>query len=218
MKLFQYKAILFDLDGTLIDTAKDVHVALNQTADELSLKNAELHQVKEWIDFGLSQLIEKFIGDETKIKDEIYFTNTKNLFLENYNNIIGEHGDLAPNIKSLLVQLLADGKKIACITNKSYQAADFLLQINFIRQFFHIVCSGDNVKRKKPDPWSIEYCSKTFGVEIKDCVMIGDSINDIKMAKAANCDSIAVTSGYQKAEKLTALNPTNSISDFNELL
>ena len=139
------------------------------------------------------------------------------LFSQAYSEYVGEYSDLYPGTKELLVKLLANNTKLACITNKPLEFTNFLLQQNMISQFFSVICAGDNVQFKKPDPWPLFHASDKLGVNIKDCLMIGDSTQDITAARNANCDVYAVTYGYNQGKDIVDSSPNELIYDFNDL-
>jgi phosphoglycolate phosphatase len=219
MNLSKYKAIFFDLDGTLIDSSRDLSVAVNAMATELSIVSPKRKQVANWIGNGTLKLVERVLENSTAKKptqQELKYAFK--LFSDAYRESIGEYSVLFPHTKELLVKLLSNKVKIACITNKPFEFTDFLLQQNFIRQFFSVVCAGDNVKHPKPDPWSLLYSASQFKLDIQSCLMIGDSRHDIQAARSAGCDVLAVTYGYNHGEDIRNYNPDYVIDDFIELL
>lgn len=218
MSIYDYKAVFFDLDGTLIDTAKDLSFAINYMSDELKIKKPGLDKVKNWIGNGTLKLVERsllFSKDKKPSKSEL--ETAFKLFTLAYKECVGEHSDLYPGTKDLLVKLLANNTKLVCITNKPLEFTNFLLQLNMISQFFSLICAGDNVEFKKPDPSPLIDASNKLGIKIEDCLMIGDSENDITAAKNAGCDVYAVTYGYNQGKDLGELSPNQLINEFNDL-
>lgn len=219
MNFNNYKAVFFDLDGTLIDSAKDLSIAIDSMAIEIGIPAPSIDQVKSWIGNGTAKLVERTLEHASGNKpNEDELKQALNLFSQAYSESVGEHSSLFPYTKELLVSLLAKNIKLACITNKPYGFTDFLLQQNFIRQFFSIVCAGDNVKHKKPDPWPLLYSANKFKIEIDECLMIGDSDNDIQAARNAGCDVLAVSYGYNKNIDIRQSKPDIIIDSFSEIL
>ncbi|HFC30691.1 MAG TPA: phosphoglycolate phosphatase [Oceanospirillales bacterium] len=220
MNLSNCSAVFFDLDGTLIDSAKDLHFAVNQMLKDLAMAPTNLENIKNWIGNGTLKLVERALthtNDNTN-PDEITLQKAFNLFSNYYRDCVGEYSTLFPGVKELLVELLKNNTKIACITNKPLEFTEFLLQQNMISQFFSVICAGDNVKHKKPNPWPLIHAAESVNVEIKECIMIGDSQHDIAAAKSAGCQVIAVSYGYNHGQDIRQFNPDFVIDSLTELL
>lgn len=218
MNIYNYKAVFFDLDGTLLDSAKDLSFAVDVMAETLGLKKPNLESIKQWIGNGTVKLVERSlsysIGSKPSQPDiDAAFI----LFSKAYRDCIGEYSTLFPGAKDLLVKLLASNIKVACITNKPLEFTEFLLQQNMISQFFSVICAGDNVKFKKPNPWPLLYTAKTLKIDINECLMIGDSMHDVSAARKADCDVCAVTYGYNHGENIKNSNPNFLIDSLIEI-
>ncbi len=216
--LYEYKAVFFDLDGTLIDSAKDLSFAINRMTQELGLKEPSLQDIKNWIGNGTLKLVERALAFNNIKANEKELNKAFELFSNAYRDCVGEYSTLFPYVKELLVMLLANNIKLACITNKPLEFTEFLLQQNMISQFFSVICAGDNVKFKKPDKWPLIHASEKLNTPLDDCVMIGDSQHDIAAARNAGCYVIAVSYGYNHGEDIKHSNPDVIIDSFNELL
>ena len=220
MNLKNYAAVFFDLDGTLIDSAKDLHFAVNQMLNDLEKSSVDLENIKNWIGNGTLKLVERaltYTNNNTK-PDEVTLQKAFNLFSNYYRDCVGEYSTLFAGVKELLVELLKNNIKIACITNKPLEFTEFLLQQNMISQFFSVICAGDNVKHKKPNAWPLLHAAQELGVNIDNCIMVGDSQHDIVAAKNANCQVIAVTYGYNHGQDIRQFNPNFVIDSLTELL
>ncbi len=219
MNIFSYKAVFFDLDGTLVDSARDLSFALNQMSDELQLKSPEISDVKKWIGNGTHKLVERSLIFSTgQHPSSSELDHAYVVFSDAYRACLGEHCQLYDGAKDLLVRLLSQKIKLACITNKPYEFTEFILQQNMISQFFSLVCAGDKVKHKKPHPWSLLHASQVFNLDIKDCVMIGDSRHDVNAAKSAGCDIIAVNYGYNHGQSIADSDADLVIDSFAQFL
>jgi phosphoglycolate phosphatase len=218
MNIFKYKAVFFDLDGTLLDSAQDLSYALNVMADELGLDRPDLLNVKHWIGNGTLKLVERsLIHALDEPPSSNYLNQAFVIFSNAYKEYVGEYSKLFCGVKDLLVQLLSHNIKIACITNKPLEFTEFLLQHNMISQFFSVICAGDNVKFRKPHAWPLKHASKILDVPIENCLMIGDSQHDIESARNAGCDVIAVSFGYNHGEDIKTSNPDKVIDSFSQL-
>jgi len=219
MEICQYKAVFFDLDGTLIDSAKDLSFAINEMSDKLDIKRPSLQKVKNWIGNGTLKLVERaYLDSVGSPATETQLNQAFALFSEAYRQCVGEHSELFSGTKALLVHLLKHNIKLACITNKPLEFTEFLLNQNMISQFFSVICAGDNVKFRKPDAWPLQHASDKLGVAMEDCLMIGDSRHDIDAARNANCDVWAVSYGYNHGEDVSNFNPDKVINSFTQLL
>ena len=217
--ILKYKAVFFDLDGTMIDSAKDLSFAVSQMSNELNISKPSLEKVKTWIGNGTLKLVERSLTDSTGEKpDEEFLQKAFQIFSKAYRDCVGEHSVPFTGIKDLLVVLLSHNIKIACITNKPLEFTEFLLQQNMISQFFTVVCAGDNVKHRKPDPWPLLFAAEKCGVDIKECLMIGDSEHDINAARNAGCNVYSVTHGYNHGNNIALSNPDGVINSFTQLL
>jgi phosphoglycolate phosphatase len=218
MNIFKYKAVFFDLDGTLLDSAQDLFYALNVMSDELGIDRPDLIDVKNWIGNGTTKLVERSLNHVlNQPPSSDYLNKAFEIFSNAYNEYIGEFSKLFPGVKNLLVQLLSHNIKIACITNKPLEFTEFLLQHNMISQFFSVICAGDNVKFRKPHAWPLQYASEIVDVPLENCLMIGDSQHDIESARNAGCDVIAVSFGYNQGKDINESNPDKVIDSFSQL-
>ncbi|MFK8011587.1 MAG: phosphoglycolate phosphatase [Marinicellaceae bacterium] len=217
--VFAYKAVFFDLDGTLIDSAKDLSFAINLMSDELNIKKPSLQQVKNWIGNGALKLIENVLLNANQTQPtEKELNHAFHIFSKAYKKSVGENCTVYDGAQKLLVQLLSKRIKVACITNKPLEFTEFLLQLNMISQYFTVICAGDKVKHPKPHAWPLIHVSEILEVNIKDCLMIGDSSIDVEAARNAGCDVMAVSYGYNQGNDIKEFNPDRIIDSFNEVL
>jgi len=217
MNVFNYKAVFFDLDGTLIDSAKDLSYAIDVMSNAMQIKKPSIDHIKKWIGNGTLKLVERSLKYSTgSVPEEKELKMAFELFSDAYRECVGEYSVLFEGTKDLLVKLLAQNIKLACITNKPLEFTEFLLQQNMISQFFSVICAGDNVEFKKPDPWPLLHASETLNVDIKECLMIGDSTHDIAAARNAGCDVYAVNYGYNHGNNISDSNPDGIIKSFSD--
>ena len=212
--------IIFDMDGTLIDSAPSLAYALNQTLESHKLPTYELATIRKWIGNGAEILIKRaLVGDynyeQVKI-DNKFFHRVKSLFLEIYGANLTQHATLYDGVEETL-QKLAQNYLLALATNKPAEFVSEILNHFQIEHYFHLSLGAGSVAKKKPDPQILlAICEKLESTPEKS-VMVGDSKNDLLAAKAANMDSIALTYGYNQGADLSQFEPTVICNHFSEI-
>ncbi len=194
MKLDTIQAAIVDLDGTMIDTQGDFVVALNATMDALKLSHVDAHFVSQTVGKGSEHLIRS-----TLVKvgaDASLYEDARALYQTNYLRINGDHSDVYPGVVEGLKKMQTRGWKLACLTNKPNAFAVPLLQKKDLSEYFSHVFGGDAFERMKPDPLPLLKTCEALGTSPAHTLMIGDSSNDARAARAAGCPVMLVTYGY----------------------
>ncbi|MGJ8681546.1 phosphoglycolate phosphatase [Paraglaciecola sp.] len=216
------KAILFDLDGTLIDSAPDLAAAVNAMLTHFSLPTVSLAQVSTWIGNGAAKLVERVFKYTQNNQNQLHNIPTQQQgltqFFVEYEKVQGLHSTLYPNVKHTLTELSKLGVTMALITNKPGQFTPNVLAEHGIDSFFDLVLSGDSLTEKKPHPMPILHTLKTLGLSKKQTIMVGDSASDIQASNSAGVTSICVTYGYNHGDNPLNLNASAHIDEFNQLL
>ena len=207
--------IVFDLDGTLINSAPDLCYALNQTLSEINIPEITLQEVMGYLGDGALELIKRGITKYSNINN--FDTELLRLrFLEIYDNCLLNKTDFYPNV----LQTLKDVKKmdftLAICTNKPELLAKRIINGLNGSSFFDIITGGDTYEFRKPDPRHLINTILETGKKVEAAIMIGDSDNDINCAKKANIPSIAVNFGYSKVP-VESLKPDLVMSDYINL-
>jgi phosphoglycolate phosphatase len=202
--------IIFDLDGTLIDTSRDIMHALNYAVKPFSRKELTVEETIGLIGEGVTRLVEKVLGEtDLKIRDEAI-----ERFIAYYEAHLVNHSTIYPHVKETLTEL-RDYKK-AVISNKRENLSKKLLdQVNLLHHF-DLVVGSDTTLERKPSPVPIIHVYTNLGVKKEESVMVGDSNYDIEAGKNARVKTIAVTYGYQ--DRTYLLNADYLIDRFDELL
>ena len=212
------KAILFDLDGTLVDSATDLAIALKNTFLVMGLKPHSELKVRQWIGNGVNKLIHRGLTNSMDgIAEETEFAKTREIFNEAYMNQIGEESELYPGVTAELENFKKAGIKTACITNKDRNFTLQVLEKIEIKKYFDVVVCGDDLDNKKPSPEPLLFAAKKLSVSAVECLMIGDSKTDVKSANAAGIEIICVDYGYAQGENLKTLKIKAMISSFSEI-
>jgi phosphoglycolate phosphatase len=197
------KLIIFDLDGTLVDSSIDITNALNHALEPYGVVgaycNTPLLAVEDTIKMvgeGLTRLVEKILGEENaKIKDDVL-----ERFINYYSNHLTDYTRPYPGIKETLERLV--GYKKAVISNKRESMSKNLLAQLGLLNFFDIVLGSDSVTERKPSPVPIKKVLETLNIMPEDAIIIGDSNFDIQAGKSAGITTIAVTYGYRDRDIL----------------
>ncbi len=207
--------IVFDLDGTLINSAPDLCYALNQTLSEINIPEITLQEVMGYLGDGALELIKRGITKYSNIKN--FDTELLRLrFLEIYDNCLLNKTDFYPNVLQTLKDLKKMDFTLAICTNKPELLAKRIINGLNGSSFFDIITGGDTYEFRKPDPRHLINTILETGKKVEAAIMIGDSDNDINCAKKANIPSIAVNFGYSKVP-VESLNPDLVMSDYINL-
>ncbi len=212
------KALLFDLDGTLVDSAPDLAEALKQTFLTLKLKPHDEKQVRQWIGNGVDKLLHcaltNSMNDMASGDD---FWRARNIFFSDYEKQSGCHSTLYPGVKQALSSFAKQKRLMACITNKNRRFTLPLLEKLGIRDYFSVIVCGDDLSNKKPHPEPLLFAANQLNIKAKDCVMIGDSVSDIGAANAAKMPIVCVDYGYSQGMNLAAMEIDGMVSDIRKI-
>lgn len=214
---FNVKAVMFDLDGTLVNTAPELAFAINQMLAELGLPTLSQQQIEAYIGEGAQALIKRSVtaGKSTEV-DEALFQRAQALFFEHYANNVTKSKPY-PGVPEVLTVLKNKGLKLACVTNKPEKFTLPLLQASGLMDFFEIVVSGDTLAKKKPDPIQLQHICAKFNVMETEAMLVGDSVTDVKAAHAAGCYIVTVPYGYNQGRPVDDSQVDASIDNLSEL-
>lgn len=212
------KLVIFDLDGTLVDSVMDLKCALDAMYDELGMPRSTLDQVRTWVGNGAEVLVKRALSYASKIDPAIcsqYFESAYTAFLHHYEDANGRHAECYRGALPLLTALQSQQVLTAIVTNKPKQFTLPLLAAKSLT--VDCVISGDCVGAKKPDPEPVMACLRRLNVAAESAVMVGDSINDIEAAKASRVATVAVSYGYNHGVPILASAPDLHIDSLEEL-
>lgn len=221
MSLEDKRVLLFDLDGTLVDSAPDLAAAVNQTLVHLGREAFPEATVRNWVGNGALPLISRGLSGAKEIDATLpqdLVDQALAAFLEFYADNVCDKSVLYPEVKETLLELKQRGYRLAIITNKPEKFIEPMLEGLGLSGVFEFCLGGDSLPERKPNPLPLFTACAMMNAEIADCVMIGDSKNDILAAKAAKMDSIGVSYGYNYDEDLGIYEPDFLFDHFNELL
>ena len=218
MMLTKPEMILIDVDGTLVDSVPDLAYCVNEMMKQLGMPTHSKASVREWVGNGVERLTRRaLIGKLDGEPDEALFQKAYPIFLDLYAENTSKRSVLYPGVKEGLAYLKATGYKLGCVTNKVAQFTEPLLKDLGIYQEFAIVISGDTLPVKKPDPGPLLHAAKHFGVSPARSTMIGDSVSDVKAARAAGFQIICMSYGYNHGVDIRDAQPDAVIDSMAEL-
>ncbi len=214
------KLIIYDLDGTLVDSAPDIAAAVNGMRRELNHAEKPLDIIKQWVGNGSAMLMRRSLADVLGCTPETVpaqpFQQAHELFFKHYRLSNGQHTSLFPGVLETLKHFKQAGVQQAICTNKPGEFTHPLLKQLSLSQFFYCVVSGDTLMTKKPDPAPLLFCAEQCDVAASQCLMVGDSMTDVKAAEAAGMRVICVDYGYNRGDNLSQ--HCHTVSNFEGLL
>lgn len=212
------KMILIDLDGTLVDSVPDLAYCVDAMLARLGRPPQGEAKVRNWVGNGVERLVRRaLIGQLEGEPKEADFQLAYPLFLELYRDNTSQRSQLFPGVRDGLDWLQAAGYRLGCVTNKAAQFTEPLLRDLGVRDFFEIVISGDTLPRSKPDPLPLLHAAAHFGAEPAAALMIGDSISDVKAARAAGFTIFCVSYGYNHGQDIRDYHPDAVLDSLTEV-
>jgi phosphoglycolate phosphatase len=175
-------------------------------------------RVRNWVGNGVERLVRRsLIGQLEGEPDEADFQRAYPIFLELYRDNTSKRSQLFPGIRAGLDWLKAAGYPLGCVTNKAAQFTEPLLRDLEVRDYFEIVISGDTLPRSKPDPLPLLHAAAHFGAEPAEALMIGDSISDVKAARAAGFTIFCMSYGYNHGQDIRDYHPDAVLDSLTEV-
>ena len=212
------EAVLFDLDGTLVNSAPDLAIAVNATMVELGRQEYPLEQIIQWVGNGSKILLKRALtGEFDGQPDEQLLMDTIPIFFKHYGDNLSNATVVYDGVIPTLRALQEANIKMACVTNKPIEFANPVLDAFGLSHFFPIVLGGNSLPVLKPSPEPLLFACEQFAVKPSNALMVGDSSSDVKAAKAANMNCIALDYGYSQGVDLLSLGANKMISNFEEL-
>ena len=215
-KFANIKAILFDLDGTLFETAPELSDAINLMLKDLEMMELKRNEIKNFIGKGAENLIKQSLRFSSKKNPSLLFAKAEKLFTHHYSLISGK-SLMFDGVEKAISDLKAKDFLLGCVTNKPAVYTEALMNQSRLSDFMDIIVSGDTTDKKKPNPLPILHALDQLNIEPKDAIMVGDSIIDIEAGFAAGTYIFTVPYGYQFGESIISDKVDYAMSNFNEL-
>ncbi|MEN3791117.1 phosphoglycolate phosphatase [Fulvimarina sp. MAC3] len=210
------RALLFDLDGTLVDSAPDLRDALNETLAERGIAPFDIEDVHTLVGGGVAVLIERALSRRNREFGEADKAEITDRFVELYEPRATRLTRLLDGAAEALAASRAHGAKVALVTNKPTAPALAILEHFDIADQFDLVVGGDAGPPKKPAPDLLLHAAAELGVQVTECLFVGDSENDVNAAKTAGMPVAALKGGYT-ALSIESLDPTYPLENLGEL-
>lgn len=213
----RYRGIIFDLDGTLVDSVPDFAVAVDKTLIDLGHDPVGEPRVRNWVGNGPSKLVERalqFAGADVATTHP----RALKLFTSHFDEDFTSHSSLFHGVAEALPALVAKGFCLAICSNRSSHLIKPLLDHLHIGAFFSAWVGGDDLPVKKPHPAPLLHAAEIIAISPQDCLVVGDSINDVQSARSAGMTVAAVRYGYNYGEDISASNPDLLIGSILELI
>lgn len=204
----RYDAVLFDLDGTLVDSLPDLATACAHMRQALGLPPLPLAHIRSYVGKGSDVLIARVLANrlDAPMPTPALFAQAKQAFQQAYQACNGQQSQLYPGVLAGLQALRDAGLPLAVVTNKPSAFALPLLQQLGLAHYFSAVVCGDTCERKKPHPDPVLHACAQLGVAPRRAVMVGDSLNDAQAGQAAHCAVLLLPYGYNEGKAVQALN------------
>ena len=221
----RFDAAIVDLDGTMVDTLGDFAEALNRMLRDLELPPVSAAAIERMVGKGSEHLIHSALvhvmtpdgeaGADAKAR--ALFDRAWERYQHHYLGINGQHSAVYPGVIEGLKALRARGLRLACLTNKPASFAKPLLAVKGLDGFFELVFGGDAFARKKPDPLPLLKTCEALGTVPARTLMVGDSSNDARAARAAGCPVVLVTYGYNHGEPVRGVDADGFVDSLADL-
>lgn len=215
---FPARGLLFDLDGTLVDSVPDITAAINHTLSTVGLPLQPQQKIRQWVGNGAPRLLKRAMaGSVDGEPDSQLFAEALPLFYDYYAAHNNDHTVVYDGVTDTLKVFKQRGFTMACVTNKPARHTAPLLRATGLAGFFHSVVAGDTLQVQKPDPAPMRLAASELNLDTGQCLMVGDSLSDIRAAKAANMAMLCMTYGYNQGADLTGSGADYLVNRFCDL-
>lgn len=212
---FPYALVVFDLDGTLVDSASDIAEAVNRTLADWSLPRVEESVIRGWIGDGARALVGSAFANAAKPVD---LDEVMPGFMVHYADCLLLYPTVYPGVIETLQSLRDAGVDVAVCTNKPERFVRPLLDALELGQYFECIVGGDTLSERKPSAVPLLHVVEHFGLQPAQCLMVGDSATDLQTAAAANVPMALVTYGYLRGMDPHSVPCVRVIDDMREIL
>lgn len=210
--------VLIDLDGTLVDSVPDLTFCVDGMMTRLGRPPRGEAAVRTWVGNGVERLVKRALTNSLDGEPEpAEFAPALAIFNDLYADNTSARSAPYPGVIEGLTWLRGQGYRLGCVTNKAARFTEPLLTTLGLRGFFELVVSGDTLTAQKPSPLPLLHAADWFGVAPDAALMVGDSISDVKAARAAGFTIICMSYGYNHGEDIRDYGPDAVIDSMVEL-
>lgn len=210
--------ILVDVDGTMVDSVPDLAYCVDQMMQALDRPPHGEARVRNWVGNGVERLVRRaLVGQLDGEPPEQDYNRAHAIFVELYAANTSRRSRLYPGVREGLDWLRAAGYRLGCVTNKAARFTLPLLADLGVRDDFELVVSGDTLPAKKPDPAPLLHAARHFGVAPGESLMVGDSVSDVRAARAAGFQIACVSYGYNHGVDIRTAHPDAVIDSLLQL-
>ena len=212
------KMVLIDVDGTLVDSVPDLAYCVDEMMKQLGMPVHGEDKVRNWVGNGVERLTRRaLIGQLDGEPDDALFEKAYPVFLDLYDKNVCERSCLYDGVRETLDFLKTTDVKIGCVTNKNAQFTLPILEKLGVKDDFEIIVCGDTLTKKKPDPLPLLHSAEQLGAKPEESLMLGDSMPDVKAARAAGFDIICMSYGYNHGEDIRDYKPDAVVDSMDEI-
>ena len=212
------RAVLLDLDGTLLDTVGDIATAANMMRAALGFAPLDPALIATFVGKGIPNLVAKTLKDAVGEVGPTALKVAVANFERQYEKCFGDTSSPFPGVVEGLNALKDKGLRLGCVTNKAEKFTLPLLERTGLAGYFEIILSGDSLPEKKPHPLPLLHAAEFFGAKPAEMLLIGDSVNDAEAARAAGSPVFIVPYGYNEGQELKGLDCDAFIDDLPSAL
>ncbi|MEJ6475780.1 HAD-IA family hydrolase [Pseudoalteromonas piscicida] len=214
----RFDGILFDLDGTLVDSVEDMYMALNLTLSEFAHPIVSHSLVREWVGNGIDMLVKRGLSGSHEVSGQLSDSLADKAierFKIHYDELVGQYAGLYPHVETGLSAFATVPKAIVTNKNRAF-TLKLLDKLSLTSHFDCIICGDDT--DKKPSPAPLLLAAERLGIATDKLIMVGDSKSDILAAQGANIPVIAVNYGYNQGFDLKEFNPQYLCDGFLDII
>lgn len=218
----RFALILFDLDGTLVETAPEIGDAVNDTLRHFALPTVTQQQVTDWIGHGTLELLIQALASVqgqpvSVVRASKALPTIAAEFKVYYRARCGTRSRCYPGVKDTLLRLRAQGIHLGVVTNKEGAYTQIVLDAHGLSPMFEVVISGDTLSSKKPHPQGIQLCIERFGLTAQEVLFVGDSSIDVATARNAGVAVWVLPYGYNMGQPIENSLPDRVLADFSQI-
>lgn len=210
------RLVVFDLDGTLIDSVPDLAAAVDGALRDMALPEVGEAAVRDWVGNGSRKLVERAlhaVGAQDMELEAAHET-----FLRHYQQAPCQLTYVYPGVRDALEALAARDMMLGLVTNKPTAFIAPILECLGLSQYFVVMLGGDALPTKKPDPAPLLHLAERLEVVPSACLMVGDSRHDVEAGRRAGFRTLAVPYGYNHGEPVSASEPDVMVESLGELV